>query len=382
MIGDVTFKDSYAFTKSSLDKLVDNLEIYQLVNTRKWLEMNIKQCYENNDDNSSDNDEKMDWETDYDISFIDNRSPDQHLAKSNSRYHFATTDDDDDNDNDDDDDNEFSRKHNFDSNDDNEDFIQSERCCMAIKDDDDEDDVDDVHNDIINNNSENFNVDDTFTYGDDYDDDMLFQMDGEDVNIYTKEMSEFDYRRNVYTQSTLTEEEQHLVDGDLILLKRKGVYPYEYMDSFEKCNECKIPDINSFKGSISGETISNKDYEYAKTIFQHFDMKTLQDYHNLYLLQDVLLLDDVLTAFREVCIKSYDLDPWHYYTVPGLTWDAGLKYTRVTLGLLTEEDKFLFVEGGMRGGIILYIDMPKLIIPISKISVTIIKRSLYVNYYI
>ena len=227
-IGDVTFKDSYAFTQTSLEKLVDNLEIYQLVNTRKWLELNIKQCYENSDDNSSDNDEKMDWETDYDISFIDNRSPDQHLAKSNSRYYFAATDDDDDdNDNDDDDDNEFSHKHNFDSNDDNEDFIRSERCRMAIKDDDDEDDVDDVHNDIINNNSENFNVDDTFTYGDEYDDDMLFQMAGEDVDIYTKEMPEFDYRHNVYTESTLTEEEQHLVDEDLILLKRKGVYPYE-----------------------------------------------------------------------------------------------------------------------------------------------------------
>ena len=123
------------------------------------------------------------------------------------------------------------------------------------------------------------------------------------------------------------------------------------MDSFEKFNECKILDIDTFKSSISGETIYNEDYEYAKTIFQHFDMKTLQDYHKLYLLQDVLLLDDDLTAFREVCIKSYDLYPWHYYTVPGLTWDAGRKYTRVILDVFTEEDKFLFVEAGMRGGI-------------------------------
>ena len=164
------------------EKIVETTSFFYTVNYKY-----IKQCFENSDDNSSDDDEKMDWETDYDISFINNRFSDLHLAKSNSRYYFATTDDDDDdNDYDNDDDNEFSDKHNVDSNDDNEDFIQSERCRMAIK--DDEDDVDDVHNDIINNNSENFNVDDTFTYGDDYDD-MLFQMDGEDVDIYTKEIT-------------------------------------------------------------------------------------------------------------------------------------------------------------------------------------------------
>ena len=80
-------------------------------------------------------------------------------------------------------------------------------------------------------------------------------------------------------------------------------------------------------------------------------MKTLQDYHNLYLLQDVMLLDDVLTAFRKVCLKTYQLDPLHYYTASGLTWVAGLKKTGITLHLLTEEDKYLFVEVGIRGGI-------------------------------
>ena len=80
-------------------------------------------------------------------------------------------------------------------------------------------------------------------------------------------------------------------------------------------------------------------------------METLQDYHNLYLLQDILLLDDVLTAFRTVCLNTYGLDPMHYYTAPGLTWDAGLKYTGVTLDLITDEEQFLFVEAGIRGGI-------------------------------
>ena len=80
-------------------------------------------------------------------------------------------------------------------------------------------------------------------------------------------------------------------------------------------------------------------------------METLQDYHNLYLLQDIFLLDDILTAFRAVCLKTYGLDPMHYHTAPGLTWDAGLKYTGVTLELITDEEKFLFIEAGIRGGI-------------------------------
>ena len=123
------------------------------------------------------------------------------------------------------------------------------------------------------------------------------------------------------------------------------------MDSFERFKEPTLPPIEAFNSTLKGEGISPKDYKRAKDLFVHFQMHTLQDYHNLYLLQDVLLLDDVLLAFREICLKTYSLDPCHYYTAPGLTWDAGLKYTKVTLDLLTEEDKFLFVEDGIRGGI-------------------------------
>ena len=57
------------------------------------------------------------------------------------------------------------------------------------------------------------------------------------------------------------------------------------------------------------------------------------------------------SLFEMFAKKTYGLDPCHYYTAPGLTWDAGLKYTRVTLDLLTDEDMFLFVEDGIRGGI-------------------------------
>ena len=80
-------------------------------------------------------------------------------------------------------------------------------------------------------------------------------------------------------------------------------------------------------------------------------MKTLEDYHNLYNKLDVLLLADVFENFRDICIKIYNLDPAHYYTAPGLAWDAALKITRVELELLSDIDMLLMVEKGIRGGV-------------------------------
>ena len=80
-------------------------------------------------------------------------------------------------------------------------------------------------------------------------------------------------------------------------------------------------------------------------------MKTLQDYHDLYNEADVLLLADVFENFRDICIKNYKLDPAHYYTAPGLAWDAALKVTKVELELLSDIDILLMVEKGTRGGV-------------------------------
>ena len=80
-------------------------------------------------------------------------------------------------------------------------------------------------------------------------------------------------------------------------------------------------------------------------------MKTLQDYHDLYNEADVLLLADVFENFRDICIKNYKLDPAHYYTAPGVAWDAALKVTKVELELLSDIDMLLMVEKGIRGGV-------------------------------
>lgn len=146
---------------------------------------------------------------------------------------------------------------------------------------------------------------------------------------------------------------QNETDGsaEAELLLRKGVYPYEYMDSFEKFDESELPPKEQFYSSIKKEHISNENYEHAQTVFKMFAMTSLGDYHDIYLKTDVVLLSDVFEAFRNLCLKQYELDPCHFYTSPGLSWSACLKMTKVKLELLTDIDKILMVESGIRGGI-------------------------------
>ena len=135
------------------------------------------------------------------------------------------------------------------------------------------------------------------------------------------------------------------------LLKRKGVYPYDYMDSIERFEENKLPSKEAFYSKLNNKDISDEDYEHAKKVWDVFEMKTLMDYHELYNKSDVLLLTDVFENFRDLCMKVYKVDPAHYYTAPGLFWDACLKKTGVELELLTNVDMLLMVEKGIRGGV-------------------------------
>ena len=140
--------------------------------------------------------------------------------------------------------------------------------------------------------------------------------------------------------------------GDkLSLVKKKGVYPYEYMDSLERFKETKLPPKEAFYSRLTEEDISNEDYTHAKKIWRVFKMEHFQDYHNLYNETDVLLLADVFESFRNICIENYKLDPAYYYTAPSLAWDACLKITDVKLELLTDIDMLLMVEKGIRGGV-------------------------------
>ena len=113
----------------------------------------------------------------------------------------------------------------------------------------------------------------------------------------------------------------------LKLLKEKAVYPYEHMNSFKKFNETELPSKNKFFSSLKDKNISEKDYGKAKNIWNTFRIKTLGKYHDLYLKTDVLLLCDVFEKFINTCLNYYGLDSCHYFSSPGLSWDAMLKMT-------------------------------------------------------
>ena len=123
------------------------------------------------------------------------------------------------------------------------------------------------------------------------------------------------------------------------------------MDSLERLDETKLPPKEAFYSKLMGEGISNEYYEHAKKVWEVFDMKTLQDYHDLYNKTDVLLLADVFENFKKICLNNYKLDPAHYFTAPGLAWDAFLKITNVELELLSDIDMLLMIEKGIRGGV-------------------------------
>ncbi|XP_065183200.1 uncharacterized protein LOC135814066 [Sycon ciliatum] len=135
------------------------------------------------------------------------------------------------------------------------------------------------------------------------------------------------------------------------LLLRKGVYPYEYMDSFARFDETQLPPKSAFESSLTGEGISDADYAHAQNVWQTFECSTMEAYHDLYLQTDVYLLADVFEHFRKTAYKTYGLDPAHYLTLPGYAWDALLRFTQIELQLLTDVDMHLFVEAGLRGGI-------------------------------
>ena len=135
------------------------------------------------------------------------------------------------------------------------------------------------------------------------------------------------------------------------LLTRKGVYPYDYVSSLDKLLETQLPPKEEFYSKLNDEDISDDDYQHAINVWNTFKCKSIRDYHDLYLKSDVLLLSDVFENFRKTCLKHYKLDPAHYYTSPGLAWDACLKETGQQLQLLHDYDILMMFERCIRGGI-------------------------------
>ena len=120
-------------------------------------------------------------------------------------------------------------------------------------------------------------------------------------------------------------------NGDLdkfFLLLRKGIYPYEYIDSQKKLNENTIPPKEAFYSKLNLENITDKDYEHVKKVWETFEIKNLGEYHDLYIQDDTLLLAEVFENFTDKCIEIYELDPAHLFVS-----------TRISMARMFKKDK-------------------------------------------
>ena len=135
-----------------------------------------------------------------------------------------------------------------------------------------------------------------------------------------------------------------------ILLLRKGVYLYGYMDEWEKIYEIKWHEKEEFYSNLNIEDITDADYMHAKKVSKDFEIKNVGECHYLCLKSDTLLLTDVFKNFRKICLKIYHLDLVKFLSGPGVAWQAALKKRKVKLELLTNNDKLLMVEIVIRRG--------------------------------
>ena len=120
-------------------------------------------------------------------------------------------------------------------------------------------------------------------------------------------------------------------DKQFELMLQKGIYPYTYMDSFDRFSETQLPPKEAFFNDLTDSDIPDEDYERARKVWNVFDCQTLLDYHTVYRQSDVCILADVFVAFGELSIQDYGLDPKHYITLPSYSFDCMLRFTSVQL---------------------------------------------------
>ncbi|XP_034236350.1 uncharacterized protein LOC117642369 [Thrips palmi] len=147
--------------------------------------------------------------------------------------------------------------------------------------------------------------------------------------------------------------EQHFTNKSLrdLLRNSKQKFPYEYCTSFERLKEKQLPSMASFYSSLTDETISLQEYNQCQKIFDSFECQNLQDYLNVYVKCDILLLACCIQNFRKVNFEWYGIDCLHFISAPSFYYQACLKMSGVVLDLFQDPNEYLMVENGIRGGL-------------------------------
>ena len=176
-------------------------------------------------------------------------------------------------------------------------------------------------------------------------DSFQFLTDSLEKLVDSLKLTDNDIYKNFHNMKKYFKEE------DLNIICKKGLYPYEFIDSLEKIYYPKLPDKKDVYSKLKLEGITDEEYTHAKTVYKHFKCKSFYDYHMLYLKTDVLLLADVFENFRLMCLDYYNLDPANYLTSASLSWDCMLYKTKVELELITDMEILDFFERSKRGGL-------------------------------
>ena len=227
------------------------------------------------------------------------------------------------------------------------DFINEEASDVEGEDDDEEEEEETVSDQEFIYDSDGSDADDVNTY-------RAFnqqQQQHQSEEQQQEQRNTGDYRDHPYQLPELPDE--NLYDTLFELISSKGVYFYEYATSTDVLDETSLPIQEEFYSHLKDEHITDEEFARAQAVWSNFQMKKLWNYHDLYLITDVVLLADVILAFQKVCRSNYGIDPLHSYTTPGFGWQALLKMTDVELELLSEEQKdmYLFFEAAKRGGL-------------------------------
>ncbi|MBN1968088.1 MAG: hypothetical protein JW870_01855, partial [Candidatus Delongbacteria bacterium] len=134
------------------------------------------------------------------------------------------------------------------------------------------------------------------------------------------------------------------------LLFRKGFFPYKSLRSVDDFLRTDIPSKEEFLSDLTETEISDADYEHVVKVWTEFHIQNLGEYLDLYNLLDTCLLSDVFLNFRHLFLEKFKLDPCKYVSLPSISWQSALKFSKVELEYISEPDMHLFLEAGMRGG--------------------------------
>ena len=135
------------------------------------------------------------------------------------------------------------------------------------------------------------------------------------------------------------------------MITSKLIFPYKYIDSFEKFEETEIPSQENFYNDLSEESVSDEEYSSLKRLWYLFDLKNIGQLSDLYVAVDTVLLADIFENLRRVSFSSIGLDPAHFYTAPGLSWSGALKFEKLKIEIPQSQEIHDFFDENIRGGV-------------------------------